>query len=49
MNILDQYGNPFNDADLEEAQTADVSRYGALPKTYDAVKNLTPAKIAAAF
>lgn len=49
MNILDQYGNPFSDADLEEAQTADVSRYGALPKTYDAVKNLTPAKIAAAF
>lgn len=49
MKILDQYGNPFNDADLEDAQTSDVSRYGTLPKVYEAIRALTPAKIAAAF
>lgn len=49
MKILDQYGNPFNDADLEDAQTSDVSRYGTLPKVYESIRALTPAKIAAAF
>lgn len=49
MKILDQYGNPFNDADLDDAQSSDVSRYGTLPKVYESIRALTPAKIAAAF
>lgn len=47
--ILDHNGKPIAEKDLTVAQTADRARYGSLPSTFDAVKNLTPAKIAQLF
>lgn len=47
--ILDHNGKPIAEKGLTVAQTTDRARYGSLPTTFDAVKNLTPAKIAAMF
>lgn len=47
--IVDQHGKPFAAEGLKAAQTADRAHYGSLPTTFDAVKVLTPAKIAAMF
>lgn len=47
--ILDQHGKPLVIKELNDAQTADRARYGNLPTTFEAVKNLTPAKIASMF
>ncbi len=47
--ILDQHGEPLAAQTLNAAQTDDRTRYGILPSTFDAVKKLTPAKIASMF
>ena len=49
MTIVDQHGKAFPEKDLSAPQTSDRTRYGHLPSTFEAVKSLTPAKIAQFF
>lgn len=49
MTTVDQHGNSFPEKKLEEMQTSDKALYGALPKVFDALKSITPQRVAALF